>query len=240
VNGGWILATRADDELTPIAAALATKGIRVIGFPVLREEPVQGPLSGLDAAIDEAAVVAFTSRRAPGAMRHGAGGALWSRVVRLPAAAVGPATAAAARREGFDVGIVGEAGGASLGAALLRVLGAGDRVLHPCGREHRDELERVLAGGGVRVLPLVVYVMADAAPETLPPLPDGRPLGVFLTSPRAARAYLRASGGRFAGVPHVALGATTAAAAAEEGIAAHAPASATTEAVLEELCRNCS
>lgn len=240
MRAGWILATRGEDELAPLTAALAAQGVRVVGFPVLCEEPVREPLTDLEAAIRGAVLVAFTSRRAPGLLRRAVPAEPWSRLVRLPAAAVGPATAAAARREDFEVKFVGDAGGAALGAMLLEALRPGDAVVHPCGRERREELEQALGAGGIRVVPLVVYAMTEAAPESLPPLPDGRPLAVFLTSPRAARAYLRASGGRYSAVPHIALGPTTAAAAAEEGILASAPAFATTEAVVEELCRTCS
>ena len=239
MTGGWILATRTDEELAPLRSALAARGLRVVGYPVLREESPYTPADDLEHAMAQCALVAFTSRRAPAALRQAAP-ALWPALLRLPAAAVGPATAAAAAREGFRVEIVGESGGATLAPLLGARLPRGSTVLHPCGRDHREEFGRVLAASGFRVIPIVVYGMGETAPEDLPPLPAGVPRAVLLTSPRAALAYVRASGGRFARVPHLAVGTTTAAAAAEAGVEARALSRQTSEAIVEELCRICS
>jgi uroporphyrinogen-III synthase len=239
VTGGWILATRPDEELAPLRSALAAKGFRVVGYPVLREEPPCAPAGDIESVVAQSAFVAFTSRRAPAALRR-VTAALWPALLRLPAATVGAATAAAARREGFRVEIVGDSGGGALAVMLAARLAPGSTVLHPCGRDHREELSLALARSGIRVHTIVVYAMDEAGTENLPALPEEPPRAVLLTSPRAARAYLRASGGRFAAVPHLALGATTAAAAVESGVAARSLPRRTSEAILEELCRICS
>ncbi len=236
---GWILATRSDEELAPIAAAVAREGLSVIAYPVLSEDEHCEFVHELTRAMGQGSLVAFTSRRAPGALHRGAG-PQWEAVVRLPAAAVGAATALAAEREGFKVGLVGDAGGEALASLLVSRQPRGSGVIHPCGCEHREEFARALEAGGVRHIPVVVYRLAETAVGDLPPLPPGDPLAVLLTSPRAARAYLTASRRRYASVPHLALGATTAAAAAEAGVAARQLPALTNEAVVEELCRTCS
>jgi uroporphyrinogen-III synthase len=218
---------------------MAQRGVTVLGYPVLREEALGGLAPGLERAVAECSLVAFTSRRAPAALRQVAG-ELWPALQRLPAAAVGAATAEAARREGFRVEIVGDSGGAALATLLAGVVRPGEVVLHPCGREHREEFGRALAGTGVRVLPVVVYCLAETAVADLPSLPPDLPRAVLLTSPRAARAYLNASGGRYVRVPHLAFGPTTAAAAAEAGLQVRPLSRHTPEAVVEELCRTCS
>jgi len=237
VSAPWVLATRSEDCLRPLAAALAERGVSVVAFPVLLEEAAasEAPLD-LEAVAKGCSLVVFTSRRAPAALRRCAGRA-WSTLVGLPAAAVGTATAEAARIEGYHPVVVGDGGGKALAALLERRLGPGSTVLHPCGREHREEMTQTLMAAGIRVVPLVVYAMAEAAPDTLPALPPEQPLAVLLTSPRAARAYLRAVGSRFAGVLHLALGASTAAAVADAGVPVRALASTRPEIVVEELCR---
>jgi uroporphyrinogen-III synthase len=239
VTGGWILATRSDEELAPLSAALAAQGLRVVAYPVLREEAFPDQSGDLGRAAAECSWVAFTSRRAPAALRRLAG-ELWPGLLRLPVAAVGAATAAAAAREGFGVELVGDRGGEALAALLAGKVAAGGTVLHPCGREHRDELARALAQRGIGVRAIVVYGLGETAPGDLPRLPAEAPRAVLLTSPRAARAYLRASSGRYAKVVHLALGATTAAEAEAAGLAVRPIARPTNEAVVEELCRTCS
>jgi uroporphyrinogen-III synthase len=239
VTDRWVLATRTDEELAPLAAALRDHGWKVVAYPVLREEPLAAaPIADLDETAAECSLVAFTSRRAPGAL-HRVAGASWSRIVRLPAAAVGVATAEAAREEGFIVTIVGDAGGEALAVQVARALPRGASVLHPCGREHRAELARGLEAAGIRAAQVVVYGMTETPPELLPALADGRPSAVLLTSPRAAKAYLRLTGASFAGVPHFALGPTTAATVAAAGIAARVLVSTKPEALVEELCPTC-
>ena len=97
-------------------------------------------------------------------------------------------TAEAAREHGYDVMLVGEAGGAALAAEVLKLRPKHKRVLYPCGQEARPEAPGVLAHGGLDVDELPVYAME--------PLPDfaarvgksPEPAAVVLGSPKAAEA----------------------------------------------------
>ncbi|MFH1175844.1 MAG: hypothetical protein V1750_00440, partial [Acidobacteriota bacterium] len=84
--------------------------------------------------------------------------------------------------------------------------------------------------------PLAVYAMEETSSEALVSLPQEPPAAVLLTSPRAAAAYLRACGRRYAAAPHFAMGGTTEAAARELGINAPALAAPRVEYLLEEKC----
>ncbi len=238
---GWVLATRAADELAPIAAALAARGFEVVAMPLLREAAVDDAegRAAVERALPTIRMTAFTSKRAPAALRRAAPD-LAAELAARPAAAVGEATAAAARRERFAVAVVGQGGGEALAGALAGRLQPGDAVVHPCGREHRAELSDALARAGFEVLPFVVYAMEEIPAGEAPPLPAGRPAAVVLTSPRAVAAYLERSGARWADVPHLAIGATTAAADAAAGVYARPAAQPTTESIVEELCQICS
>ncbi len=239
MTNGWVLATRTEEELEPLRAALELRGVRLLGYPVLCAEAPCDFTPQLEQALGQCSLIAFTSRRAPAALRRGAG-KLWPAVLQLPAAAVGATTAGAASREGFRVEVVGDAGGEALAALVRGALPPDGVVLHACGRAHRDEFRRTLAGSGIRVLAVVVYRVGETPAADLPPLPPEPPRVVLLTSPRAARAYLHASSGRFAGVPHLALGPTTASAAIEAGLPARPLSASTPDAVLEEICLTCS
>jgi uroporphyrinogen-III synthase len=236
----WVLVTRGAGEVDALARLLAPRGIAVLPYPVLREVPADDPPAWeLVAGLRQIPCwVAFTSRRAvPALLAAGEKRGLTAWLLSLPAAAVGEATAAAARRSGFSVAVVGDAGGEALAGRLAERLRAASTVVHPCGREHRDELGAALARSGFSVVPVVVYAMDETTAGELPALPARPPRAVVLTSPRGARAYLRASGGCYAAVAHIALGATTAAAAEEAGIQARVVAHASDEAIMEELCR---
>ena len=237
----WVLATRGAEELGALAEALEGRGVELVPLAVTREVPVDDAAgrARVEAALGAVSFVAFTSKRAPRALRRAAPD-LAPALATKPAAAVGPATAAAARREGFDVQIVGDGGGEALANALAPRLRPGDAVLHPCGRERRDEFAAALERAGARVVPFVVYAMDEIPVGDAPPLPEETPSAVVLTSPRAVRAYVARCGARWADVPHIAIGAATAAAAAAAGVRAVAAPHPTTESIVEELWQTCS
>ncbi len=241
MNRRWVLATTADGGLSGLVEALAARGVDLVTFEVMRERPVtdEAAIAGVRATLGEIAFVAFTSRRAPRAFRRAAPDLLEA-TTSLPAAAVGPSTAAAARREGYEVRVVSDAGGEALGRALAGQLRPGDAVLHPCGRDRRSEFGAALAGTGARVVPLVVYAMEEVPAGEAGPLPAAAPAAVVLTSPRSVRAYLSLSGSRWREVPHIAIGPTTAAAALEAGVPAVAAANPTPESIVEEIWQTCS
>ncbi|MBI4917605.1 MAG: uroporphyrinogen-III synthase [Acidobacteria bacterium] len=236
----YVLVTRSEASLDEIRAALAPHAIEAFAYPVLRDAPIED-VEGWDrvaAALGSLRMIAMTSARAADPFRRGAlSRGLWPTLGTLPVAAVGRATARAAEAVGLRVELTGNAGAAALVGELAARLVGGAAAVHPCGRDRRDEL-----GEGLRraVVPVAVYAMDTTPVAELPELPAEPPLAVLLSSPRAARAYAAAAAGRFAGVPHLAMGATTAAAAAELGLAVATLAHPTPDALVEELCQICS
>ena len=105
------------------------------------------------------------------AVRHG--GAGLARLRDLSVLAVGPATAAAARKAGFRVARTGEAGV----AALLEALPAGLRLLHLSGQDHHDTGDRP-------------YVRTIAVYRARP-LDCELPAGAFVALVHSARAGAR-------------------------------------------------
>jgi uroporphyrinogen-III synthase len=236
---GWVLITRGPDQVVNLAAALERHDLRVVPYPTLREASVDDEpgWKAVTERLDAVRWLVFTSPRGVrNFFRQTQIRGLVSSVASLPVAAVGERTALVARDAGFDVELVGCAGGAELGSLLLGRVAAGSTVLNPCGREHRPELADVLATGGVAVLRLVVYGTELTPPQELPELPAGRPRAVVLSSPRAARGYFEACGRRFVAVPHLAFGAASAAESESRGVPAVTLARPTTAAIVEELC----
>ncbi len=86
------------------------------------------------------------------------------------------------------------------------------------------------------MLPLVVYRMRATPPAELPPVEPNLD-AVVVTSPRAAKLYLEAVGGRPLPCPHWALGPTTGDAARSLGIECLVPSEPSLESLAEELCR---
>jgi uroporphyrinogen-III synthase len=105
------------------------------------------------------------------------------------------------------VELVGPGTGAALGSSLLPLLAPGSTLVFACGHDHRPELPQALAEAGHRVVKVTVYAMRPTPVPELPALPPDL-AAVVLTSPRAARYYLR---GRWDSLPcaHWALGPTT-------------------------------
>jgi uroporphyrinogen-III synthase len=239
----FLLVTRSEATLDEIRAALAPHAIEALAYPVLRDAPIEDA-EGWDrvaAAPGSLRMIAMTSARAADPFRRGAlSRGLWPTLGTLPVAAVGRATARAAEAIGLRVELIGTAGAPALVAQLAARLEGDAAVVHPCGRDRRDELGEGLRRAGRAVIPVAVYAMDPTPLAELPDLPAQPPLAVLLSSPRAARAYAEATAGRFAGVPHLAMGATTAAAAAELGLAVRTLADPTPDALVEELCQICS
>ena len=94
-----------------------------------------------------------------------------------------------------------------------------------------------LAEAGHPVHPVVVYSMRATPPRELPPLGPNLE-AVILTSPRAARLYLDAVGGKPLPLQHWALGPTTRDAAGGLGIECAIPSEPTMYSLAEELCQS--
>ncbi len=238
----WVLATRTAGELVELAGALAPKGYDVVAYPVLRQTDVDDDhaWTALATLVDRLSWLAVTSPRAADALRRvAARKAFWERLVRLPVAAVGGATARACVEAGLTVALRGDGGGAALARELLARLEPGAAVVHVCGENRRPELAETLAEAGITVAPLPVYAMAVARGDELPTLPSTPPAAVLATSPRAARAYLQSVGGRPLAAPHFAIGPTTAAELESLGIPARVLSRPDPTLIAEELCQTC-
>ncbi len=238
-----VLVTRSREDLRKLEALLEPCGLAVKPFPVLRVETVEDGRGWkrVERLLARSGAtpgwIVLASPRAPSrlveqARRHGAGALL-----EWPAAAVGPGTAGAAREAGLAVELTGPGTGAGLARELVDRLEAPTDLVFAAGRHRRPELPRMLEEAGHRLHTLEVYHMRQTPPRELPPL-GPRVDVVVLTSPRSARYYLEAVGGRPLTCPHWALGATTRDAAAAMGIQCRIPPRPDMESLAEELCRS--
>jgi len=155
-------------------------------------------------------LVLFTSRHAPAALPAGSG-------TGLRCACVGAGTAAAAEERGFEVGLVGRAGGADLAARLLEAETGLRTVLHVRGAEARPEAREALEAAGVQVADVVAYAVVPLASFDAR-IAEGRfPRALVLGSPRAVAALYGALSRTGRTLPRdaviIAPGETTAAAA---------------------------
>lgn len=159
--------------------------------------PVPCPLFAVEAVAwtvprQRADFILFTSANA---LRHG--GEQLASLITLPALAVGPATADAARAAGFDVAMTGD-GGVD---ALLAALPGSQRLLHLAGAEHRPALTRhaietvviyrsvVLAGCVIPNGTLVALVHSPRAGERFADLaPERANIAIAAISTAAAAA----------------------------------------------------
>jgi uroporphyrinogen-III synthase len=231
---GWVLVTRSQEDL----GLLPAKDLTFFAYPVLRQVPWHSPTAWeqLLGHLSSLNLVAFTSRHAPEPfLQQAQERALAEVFLSLPVAAVGETTAAACQKAGFTVALCGQKGAQELAQLILQRF-PNPRVVFPCGREHRQELVVQLCQGGAQVFPLPVYAMDFTPREELPPLPPELPTAVVATSPRAAQAYWQATGGKYAAVPHLAFGTTTAAELARLGLKVKELKANWQE--LEELCLN--
>jgi uroporphyrinogen-III synthase len=179
-----VLLTRPEAQSRPLAEVLAARGIDALVDPLLETVPVQGARVDLDGA---QAVLATSANGVR---------ALAAATTRrdVPLLAVGPATAEAARAEGFTR--VETAGGdvvalASLAAAILDP--ARGRLVHVAGTAVAGDLKGTLEGGGFTVERAVLYDARPAralAEATVAALRAGRIDGVLLFSPRTAKTFV--------------------------------------------------
>ncbi len=224
-----ILITRSEDDAAAWADALTRAGAEAVVLPCIDAEPLGG--DALGAALREAAKRAdwlvFTSRRGVDAFVRLVGApALGARI-----AAVGPATADAARRALGRVDLVGERGTAeSLADALIDALGdktaTPPRIVLAIAENARDVLERRLREAGVDVRRFDVYRTVPAAPRT--PRVSLAALGVdavWLASPSSVTGFLNQVE-LDTEVPLVAIGPSTAAAIRARGLTVAAEAAA--------------
>lgn len=233
-----VLVTRASADCTDLAGIVGAHGVTVHPFPVLRVEDVVDDDGWVAVTNPDSAPgwLVLASPRAPERLVRQARRRCAEHLLELPVAVIGAGTAAAAAAAGLEPSLVGPGTGTELAAALNDRLDDSATVVYACGVHRRPELPEALTAAGHTVLPLVVYRMRATPPAELPPI-DSDIDAVVVTSPRAARLYLEALGGRPLACPHWALGPTTRDAARTIGIDCRIPAEPTIESIAEALCR---
>ncbi len=238
-----VLITRGREDCKRLEELLAPCGLAVKPFPVLRVETVEDARGWkaverlLAGPVPRHGWIVLASPRAPSRLVEQARSRGAESLLRWPAAAVGTGTARAAEKAGLDVALTGPGTGLGLARELRQRLETPTDVVFAAGYHRRPELPRALEEAGHRLHTLVVYRMRQTPPRELPPL-GPRVDMVVLTSPRAARYYLEAVGGKPLTCPHWALGPTTRDAAAAMGIQCRIPPRPEMESLAEELCRS--
>jgi uroporphyrinogen-III synthase len=181
------IVTRPEEEARAVATRLEAVGHEVVLAPLLA-------IAGRSAAIpqhDYRAVLVTSANGARALARHPDGGRLKGVAVH----AVGPASAAAMRREGF--GSVRQAGGDV--KALIEQVGrdldpASGPLLYVSGETVSGDLEGALRAAGFAVDRAVLYAAepAQVLPEAaFTALVEQRADGVLLYSPRTAAIWVR-------------------------------------------------
>jgi uroporphyrinogen-III synthase len=227
VSGRRVLITRAQDDAELWAAQLRERGAEPIVFPCIICSLEQGPevASQLREALKDATWLVLSSRRAADAVA----GLLALSDSPLPeavqVAAVGPATAAAARK-GLGRADLIAAGGtaAALCEELGPQLGPSDQVVAALTEAADDSTEAALSAAGAHVQRINVYRSAPTPPQDA--RTDLAALGVdvaLLASPSAVtgllnRAVLPDS------IQLISIGPTTTAAAHAAGLRVFAEA----------------
>jgi uroporphyrinogen-III synthase len=189
--GRRIVVTRAPEQAGELSRLLEAHGAEVLLCPLVGFEP-PADNSGLDAALrrlDEFDWLLFTSQNAVRFFeerRRELGAPLvWG---RPRVAAVGPATAQAARELGYGVEhTASRATGMTLAADLKEQV-AGKRVLLPRSDRARLDLPEALRGAGAKVTDVTAYrtVPPDSAAEAaLALIRAGRVDAITLASPSA-------------------------------------------------------
>jgi uroporphyrinogen III methyltransferase/synthase len=228
--GRTIVVTRPEAQALPLAGALERLGATVSVVPLVRIEPPEDP-AALEVALDGQSFdwVVFTSANAVLAAGQRIAGALGG--VRV--AAVGPATAEAARRDGLEPSFVPEVYAAEEVAAGLEPV-VGLRVLLPQADIADPVLADELRRRGATVTAVTAYrtVAVEPAPEVLESLRASD--AVVLASGSAARGLAAQGGPGRAAV--ACIGPKTAAVAREVGLeVAIVAREATTEGMIEAL-----
>ncbi len=179
-----VLVTRPSADALPLADALQRRGFDVLLQPLLRIQATDGPapdLTGVQALL-------FTSANGVRAFARRSG-------VRTPAVfAVGDATAAAAKAEGFSS--VTSAGGAVEDLARLvagRLDPAGGKLLHAAGSAVAGDLAGALGAAGFTVERLQLYTaqrVESFDPSISAALRDGAVDAALFFSPRSAASFV--------------------------------------------------
>ena len=224
--GRRIMLTRSEEDSAAWARALERLGAVPVTLPCIDAEPLGD--SDLADALRTAAAAAdwlvFTSRRGVEAFVRLAG-AEAGRAARI--AAVGPATADAARHALGRVDLVGAHGTAeSLADAMLEAGAAKAEIVLALAANARDVLERRLRAAGAACRRFDVYRTVPAAPRAPRLALSGLGVdAVWLASPSAVEGFMNQVE-IDADVPLVAIGPSTADAIRARGLRVAAEARA--------------
>ncbi len=230
--GRRVLLTRSADDCADWARRLEQRGAAAVLLPCIDAESIDTPELRSAAALALAAAdwLVFTSRRGVAALAALVSSGPDARRFALPAAcrvaAVGEATAAAAREATGRVSLVGRGTAADLGELLAAEgeLGARPNVLLALAANAGDALERALGAAGARCTRLEVYRTVPAAAvapkQALSSLDAG---DVLLASPSAVKGFVQQVS-IDAPVNIYTIGPSTTAAARAQGLAVTAEA----------------
>ena len=200
-----MVVTRAPEQSGELIRQLEELGAEVLHLPVVRYEPPldSGPLERAVADLASFDWLILTSQNAvrffTETVRGKFGMSLDSGVPLPRVAAVGPATAAAAREAGWEVAyIAGRFEGKALAAELgERVKGC--KVLLPRSDRARADLPELLRANGAQVTEVVAYRTIDADLNdsvAVEKICAGQVDSITFASPSAFHALVRAIGPR--------------------------------------------
>lgn len=150
-----VLVTRPDPAAGRTADRLRAMGLEPAVLPLSRLVPLEHDVP--DGAFDAVALTSASAARTMSAR-------LLRAAVELPCHVVGESTAEAARRAGFLDVRPGGGDAKRLVAAIEAELGAGARILYPCGRVRMPALEAGLAGAGRTIVAVETYDMVSLSP----------------------------------------------------------------------------
>lgn len=147
-----VLVTRPAHQAAGLMTALSLRGFTPVASPVLELRHLSATVPGGDHD-----GLVFTSANGVEAFQ-----ALDARR-DIPVFAVGPATAAAARKAHYEWILAGDQGAEVLAEIISGRLKSGSRVLYPSARDVAFDLETALKPAGIHVDRIVVYEMEPAS-----------------------------------------------------------------------------
>lgn len=193
-----VAVTTTSDRAPHVAALVEARGLVPVVLPCIRiEPPTTEARALLRAAAPDADWILVTSARAVRSVWPGGD------MPSVPVAAVGPASADAAREAGGRVELIGDAGAANLAALLVDKV-AGKTVVFPHARAADPATAAALRSAGAEVVAVSAY-------DTVPIAPAADPVdAIVLGSPSALEGWT--STRTLDGLTVAVMGETTAAA----------------------------
>ena len=213
--GRRVLVTRSAHQAGKLSEALRALGAEPVEVPVLEICPPLNiaPLNEALRQIDAYDWLILTSANT---VRSIAWGSVLDRMSQLRVAAVGEATAAAAKAAGLPVTVVPKTYVAEALVEQITASIAGQRVLLACAEITRDVIPDALRAAGAQVDVVEAYrnVMPEAAPRLLrEALENGIDAATFTSSSSVTHLADAARTARiafpFAGVPAISIGPIT-------------------------------